>query len=828
MRREPLVLPVAAIATGIFLSHLWPLDVITLLAACAATALLTGLASFCNFRTTATAACLLGFVECGAFLQIVHNPAQPPRLDVPDLSVTILEGCVVEPPALTGDHEAFLLEIGRRARARVNIYSHPGDTMPVLRYGQRLQVQGSLRVPRNFGNPDAFDYSYYLARQEIFWTLSSDQITPLNGACGDWFHRAISDIRMASLDRIATLYRGDRYNTAMMDAVLIGESSGLDRLWTEQYRSTGTFHALVISGSHVAVLAGVLLFLLRLCLVPRLPATLLTVLAAWLYALITGWQAPVIRSAAGMTLFAIGSLFFRKRRMLNLLAAVALFFLVLDPPQLFDPSFQLSFLAVAFLAVFAIPVMEHTSAPLLQAVKDLSNTARDVRMEPAVASHRVELRLYADTLSALLPLPVAVSRAAVCFLTRCLVFFYDLFITSAVIQAGLALPMAMYFHRISFTGLSANAVVVPLLGLVVPVGFAALFTGSHAAASVAAFLLDLSRRTVDWHARYEPNWRIPAPPVLLSFAICLALIFAAVRWKRNWLRWSSIGVLAGLLYVLVTFPFAPRIEPGKLEFTAIDVGQGDALLLVFPNGQTMLMDAGGIPDFARHTSSTTAARMEIGEDVVAPYLWTRGLKRLDVVAISHLHDDHAAGVPAILNDFQVAELWVGATPPCELWTRIQNIARARGTRIRRLHTGNAMQLGGAAIKVLEPSADYVPSAKPGNNDSLVLQIAYRNRSLLLTGDMEKNVEADYALNQPWPHADILKVGHHGSKTSSTAAFLDQVAPGMAIISDGHGNLYGHPSAITIENLEARHVATYRTDLVGLISILTDGQHLWRR
>ena len=831
MPRDPLVFPVAAIAVGILLAHEWPVDTSQLLIAILALTALTGLALFRKFRETALAACLTGFLLCGAFLEIVHNPAQPPKLDVPDLSVTVLEGCVVEPPALTGDHEMFILEIGSHARARINMYAppgaQPGDGLPHLHYGERLQVEGSLRIPRNFGNPQAFDYRYFLARQEIFWTLSSEQVTPLPGSCGDPFHRAISNLRTASLDRIADLYHGDRYNTGMMDAVLIGESSGLDRIWTEQYRSTGTFHALVISGSHVAVLAGFFLFLLRLCFVPRLPATLLTVLAAWLYALVTGWQAPVIRSAAGMTLFAIGSLFFRERRMLNLLAAVALFFLILDPPQLFDPSFQLSFLAVAFLAVFAIPLMEHTSQPLLRAAKDLDDDARDPHLPIAVASHRVELRLYAETLSALLRLPVRASRFVVCLFVRIGVFFFDLFITSAVIQAGLALPMAMYFHRISFTGLSANAVVVPLLGLVVPIGFIALFTNSHIIASIAAFLLDLSRRTVDWHARYEPNWRIPEPPLLLSLAICLALAVASVRWKFVWIRWLSIGALAGLLYALVAFPFAPHLDPGNLEFTAIDVGQGDSLFLSFPDGKTMLMDAGGIPTFSHRGDSPAQSRMEIGEDVVAPYLWTRALKKIDVVAISHLHDDHAAGVPAILNDFQVKELWVGPTPPCDLWTRIQAKARERGTFIRHFQQGDQVAFGGAAIKVLEPSADYIPNAKPGNNDSLVMLIAYRHRTLLLTGDMEKNIEADYALINPWPHADILKVGHHGSKTSSTPDFLDQVHPGLAVISDGHGNLYGHPNRITIENLGARHIGTYRTDQEGLVSILTDGQHLWR-
>ena len=827
MPREPLLFPVSAIALGILLAHEWPVEINLLLLAIFGIAALTALALFRNFRRTAIGGCLACFVFCGAFLQIVHNPAQPPRLDVPDLSVTILSGCVVQPPALTGDREQFMLEIGSHARARVNMYARPGDELPHLHYGQRLEVEGSLRIPHNFGNPQAFDYRYFLARQDIFWTLSSEQITPLPGACGNWFDRTISNLRTASLDRIADLYHGDRYNTAMMDAILIGEGSGLERVWTEQFRSTGTFHALVISGSHVAVLAGVFLFLLRLCFMPRLPATLLTVLAAWLYALVTGWQAPVVRSAAGMTLYAVGSLFFRERRMLNLLAAVALFFLVLDPPQLFDPSFQLSFLAVAFLAVFAIPLMERTSEPLAQAVKDLDDDGRDVHLPVAVASHRVELRLFADTLSALMPLPLRASRFLICAFARIGVFFYDLFITSAVIQAGLALPMAIYFHRVSFTGLSANAVVVPLLGIVVPVGFLALFTGAHWIAAIAAFLLDLSQRTVNFHAHYEPNWRIPSPPLLLSLAICVALALTAVRWTRPFPRWLSIGALAGLLYILIWSPFTPHLSAGKLEFTAVDVGQGDCLFLAFPNGKTMLVDAGGIPVFAHSGNDAPAVRMDIGEDVVAPYLWTRAIKKIDVIAISHLHDDHVGGMPAILNDFEVKELWVGATPPSDTWTRIQAIAHQRGTTIRHLYRGDAMDFGGAHIQVLEPAIDYEPGPAPRNNDSLVFRVAYHHRSILLTGDMEKNIEADFAVTAPWPHADILKVGHHGSKTSSTPDFLDQVHPGLAVISDGHGNLYGHPSRMTLDNLGARHISTYRTDLEGLISIFTDGQHLSR-
>jgi competence protein ComEC len=401
-------------------------------------------------------------------------------------------------------------------------------------------------------------------------------------------------------------------------------------------------------------------------------------------------------------------------------------------------------------------------------------------------------------------------------------------VVSAVMQIGLALPMAIYFHRVSLTGISANAIVVPLLGLAVPVGFLALFTNFHWIAGVAALLLDLSRRTVEWHAHIEPDWRIPSPPLLLSLAICAALAFAAIRWKRPWPRWTAAAALVILLAVLIAYPFAPHVRPHAVEMTAIDVGQGDSIFLAFPDGKTMLVDAGGFPSFGGHESADAApVRMDIGEDVVAPYLWTRALRRIDVVAISHLHSDHVGGMPAVLNDFAVGELWVGVTPDCEIWRNIQSIARQRGTRIRRFQRGAELEFGGAHISVLEPSPDYQPGPEPQNNDSLVLRISYRARSLLLTGDMEKPVEFDVAYSGGWPHADVLKVGHHGSKTSSTPEFLDQVHPALAVISDGYGNLYGHPHATTLAHLGERHILTYRTDQDGLVSIITDGQRVWR-
>ncbi len=811
-------------ACGILLPRVAPFQSGELWCVTAAFALL-GLVALRFSQRLAGACVLLAMFSCGALVMLAHRPEAAPELDTVDGEQVLLSGCVVEPAVLAREREQFTLEMAPQARARVNWYLREGESAPAFRYGQLVEFPAKTRVPHNYRNPGAFDYTHFLARQYIYWTASTPagaQATVLPGRCGSRFWAAIYAIRMAALARIEELYQPSAYNIAMMQAVLIGETSGMERVWTEDFRSTGTFHALVISGSHVAVLAAFLLFLLRICFVPRDWATLATLIAGWLYAFVTGWQAPVVRSAAGMTLFAIGRCFYRQGRMLNVIAAVALIFILADPEQMFDPGFQLSFLSVALIAAMVVPIIEKTSGPLTAGLAKLSDKTSDLRMPPRVAHFRLELRLVVDTVELLLPrLPSRMARWAVTVPMRLGFYLYDLLLTSAVIQIGLALPMAIYFHRISFSGLSANAFAVPLLGVVVPVGFLAVFTNSTLLAGLAAWLLDLSRIAVAWHARWEPNWRIPDPPLWLALAFTAALVAAAIRF-----RWVSVRVVTAaavllLLVVLVVHPFPPVIQPRALEVTAIDVGQGDSLLVAFPDGRIMLVDGGGIPSFGKSANT----RLDVGEDVVAPYLWTRSIRHIDVVALSHAHEDHIGGLAAILRDFDVRELWTGATPPYPSWDRLREEASARGVKVKPLVRGGPFPFGGASVQVLAPSADYVTGNSPKNNDSLVLRLAYGRHSFLLTGDMEKQVEQELLAGDLVRRADVLKVGHHGSRSSSTPGFLDAVHPAFAMISAGFENSYGHPHRQTVENLEERHVWTVRTDRSGLETVISDGRYL---
>jgi competence protein ComEC len=604
----------------------------------------------------------------------------------------------------------------------------------------------------------------------------------------------------------------------MMEAILIGESGKLEKVWTDHFRRTGTYHALVISGLHVTVLAGVLLFLLRLCMLKELPALAIAAVAAWIYAAVSGWSAPVIRAAGGFTLYLIGRYFFRRGRVLNLLAAIGIAYLLYDPGQILDASFQLSFFSVAAIGALAVPLLDATSMKYAKAPREIHDLGRDVRMLPEAAALRVELRLLAETVGLWTPIPARHALTAFAWVTRVSLWVYEMAVVSATVQIALALPMALYFHRISVTGITANLVIVPLLSAVVPVGFAAIFTGFPPFAWAALVMLRWSEAVAGWHVRLEPSLRVPDPPLWLGFMLVAMLTATAfaLRIKSTW-RWPSALSALALFAVLFACPFAPELAPGILELTMIDVGQGDSLFVSLPDGRTMLVDAGGIPAYGRKTKP----RMDIGEDVVSPYLWTRRIRHVDIIAVSHAHEDHIGGLVALLDNFRPGELWTGATPDDERWRGIENHARALGIRVLHRHAGQHS----GNIDIIAPPDGYEPGSAARNNDSLAMRITYGEHSFLLMGDMEKQIEYRLVAANALAKTTVLKVAHHGSRTSSTEDFLNATQPALALISAGYENSFHHPHPDVLERLADHHTSVLRTDAEGLVTVRTDGHRL---
>jgi competence protein ComEC len=403
-----------------------------------------------------------------------------------------------------------------------------------------------------------------------------------------------------------------------------------------------------------------------------------------------------------------------------------------------------------------------------------------------------------------------------------ILFAFEMAVISATIQIGLALPMAEYFHRVSFTGLSANLLIVPAMNAVVPLGFAAIFTGWHWTASLAGALLRFSARVAGWHANLEPAWRVPDPPLWLVLAFAAALIACALLIRRGRWKWPAVTAVLGLFALLLWQPWLHPQATGMLELTAIDVGQGDSLLVTLPRGETMLIDGGGRLVYGRQgKSNVVKSNLDIGEDVVSPYLWSRGIRRIDIMVATHSHQDHIGGLSAIMSNFRPKQLWTGANPPVEL----MELARRLGIPATEKHPSGPLQVSGATLEILAPAEDYM-AEKVGNNDSLVLRITYGSRSFLLTGDMERGIESKLLASGVNLHADVLKVGHHGSRTSSTERFLDAVSPSVALISAGFENSFGHPHPDVLGRLSARHAAVLRTDIDGLVTARTDGHSVF--
>src|SRR5579883_1670205 len=357
--REPLLFPLLALVGGIALSRYIGLTVQEAMLSGVAMAVLSIIAYRKRAWWGAALAGLTALIFVGVLVHMAHQ-RRTPQLDTALDEPMVLEGCVVEPPLFFPDRETFTLELAPHARARVTLSVKDGEQVPSLPYGETVRLAGKVRAPRNFGNPGAFDYAAYLARQDVFWTVSTrpDDLLRQNKQCGSRFWSVVFAVRESAFRRLDRLYPEDHYANGMMRAILLGESTHLEKSWTENFRRTGTFHALVISGLHVTVLAGTLLFLLRLGFVPEIPSLIFTALAAWLYAYVSGMSAPVVRAAGGFTLYLLARFFYRRPRVLNMLAAVGIGYVFEDPEAVFDASFQLSFLSVAVIGWLAAPLLE--------------------------------------------------------------------------------------------------------------------------------------------------------------------------------------------------------------------------------------------------------------------------------------------------------------------------------------------------------------------------------------------------------------------------------------------------------------------------------------
>ena len=806
-----------------------------------AVALALGVAACVCLATPATRAgralCLAALFACGAARVALPPTPAPERVDRLveglDLGVPIrLAGWVRRPPTPLGDADQLVVEVerafdGRRSIGGVAVIARRArEQAPLeLRYGERIELLARLRVLRNYETPGAFDRVLFENRRGIFLRASVRPYTPIHRLEGEggsrleaWLWRARLELR-SSFERLAA-NAADPQSAELVRAMTLGENRGVEPATRGSFERTGAYHVLVVSGLHVGLLAGLVIGLLRLLTAPRWAAGAAGAATAWAYALLLDTALPVTRAAAMLTLYLGATAVYRERNRLNAIAAAGLAFVVYDPALLWEVSFQMSFLSVAVIAGVAAPLLELTLAARGRELGAIWNLDLDLHLPAESAARRVAVRRWLDPLTRLLPAPRPLTTAVLLAPLKLALAAAAVALVSLVLTATLAAPLATHFQRIAGAAPLANLAATPLLAVIAPAGLLALLVESETLFAVAVEAAGALRTALELVQAAAPGLetRVPPPPLwltALSGLACLWCMRALAPGGRR--RAAALAAVGAAALVVAAHPVPPNIERGRLELTALDVGQGEALFLSLPEGVVGLVDAGGMPDY----DGDGVIPYDIGERVVSPYLWSRSIRRLDFLAVTHPDIDHLGGAYAVMRNFRPRELWLPRGVFQEEFAAIVSLARSLGAEVRSIGPSDAFEFGGVRFSSLGAADDRLRR----NDLSLVMLTRFGDHEFLLTGDLEGGGEARLATRLKAMRGEVLKVSHHGSRTSTIPELLDRFEPRVAVISAGYDNVYGHPHAQTLDRLSERGTEILRTDRDGLVSVVSNGTEL---
>jgi competence protein ComEC len=711
-----------------------------------------------------------------------------------------ISGTVTEPPRTEADATRIVLSdlmvktrgiwqpVGGSLRLTV------GERTYDVSYGDTLFFTGTVKGPRNFNNPGGFDYEFSLVRAGISATAFVEKRSQL--LVGDANPYTPIGLMERSRDSVRTFY-DSRFPTpegAVIKALILGERGDIPEQLLDAYYRTGVGHVLAISGSNVGIvyIFTYLFFHAVLVRMGKFPlrhpvrkwASVASLVPVIVYTLLAGLEITVVRATLMICVFVLAILIEKEQQVFNTLVLAALVILLFLPASLFDPSFQLSFVAVLSIIIIYPPLIE----PLRQRFFPIDGVS------PPLLS-RITFRLLQFAL---------VSCAAI---------------------VGLLPLTAYYFHRVTPFALLLNFIVVPLLGpLATSLGLlsvpfvAAAPQVSFFLSLIAAWAVALSNSAVIWTDRLLPRGVVVFGPTILEIMLYYGLIvsvflsFKKVRCARVL---AVLLVLVSMTDVAVTVWH--RFAPGRLEATFLSVGNGDSCVVKLPGGDTIVVDGGG----------RLGNTFDMGEYVVAPFLLNERIGRIDYMVLSHPEQDHAAGLLYLMNNFRVGELWItGDAETSEETAPLIASAHLFGTPVITVDSSTPPRTAGlTTIRVLNPDPPSTNQPADLNNRSLVFCLSYGRFSLLMTGDIANEGIGRILDSGTDLSSSVLKVPHHGSSLSSPLSFLKSVTPRAAIISCGFDNPFGFPREQSLARIRKVGAEVFRTDLDGAVTVVTDGRYL---
>jgi competence protein ComEC len=685
----------------------------------------------------------------------------------------------VKEPGITGDDE------GKAAEA-----------FAFLSYGQRVSLEGTLYEPQTRRNPGGFSYRAYLETQGIAATFY--------GAARDSVHLGVSPelsyLRKASLrikERMSAVLRAflPAREGNMLVGMLFGERRSLGPEMEQLFGSSGVSHLLAVSGLHVGLIAGFFWVTGKRFGLRGWPACLITILFLFAYVYLTGLKPASLRAFVMIALGSVAVQLERHKDLLTALAAAALFTLLYNPLLLFTVSFQLSYAATASLFLLASPLEKKISSILASP----------------------PLKLPTMITSKLSPL-IAVSLAA---------------------QLGILPLGAYYFQEVSIIALLTNILLLPFIAVILGIALTAALLGLLF--PMAGSLLNMANYPLLAYMRVVTSFLgslpfatcelfSPHPLEIIIYYVILVILaqgralltFVSPVYIYLRTKMRPFYLLAALMVpalYLIWFGI-PAAFTRQLEVTFLDVGQGDAIFIRTPEGNNILLDGGGKPEYM-------GAVDEVGHRVVMPFLKYRRVKKLDMVIISHPHEDHFGGLLAVLGSIPVDYLVTsGETSESQYYQELMLLAEKNNISWEIVHKNDSIFFNPSlCFKVLGPPPELLQGTNSDiNNNSLVLQLKYKEISFLFTGDIE-DAAIQCLLQEPQAlDSRVLKVPHHGGNIQNLSPLLEKVAPQAAVITVGK-NSFGHPHQSTLNVLQEKNVEIYRTDLYGAVTLWSDGYNL---
>ncbi|MDD8018414.1 MAG: DNA internalization-related competence protein ComEC/Rec2 [Bacteroidota bacterium] len=688
---------------------------------------------------------------------------------------------LVEVLSISNEYDSVAVE--GKAYLTVTRNRRINESLKVLQYGSIVTCKSLMVSPIESRNPGEFNYKQYLELNNIYATINvygySNVIVSKERQTNFFFEKIIFPSKDFITETITTVMKGDEAN--FLIGLLLGDRTDISEEIKNAFMNTGTIHVLAVSGSHVVLVVAIIFTVFGLLRFPRRVKILCTILAIIYYTYLTGATPSVVRASLMTCVVLLGKFFEERVNVYNALGVSAIILLLIDPKQLFDVGFQLSFSAVFSIVYFY---------PKLNA------------LIPKIPERLEELKL--------------------------LKWVWQAFAVSLAAQIGTIPFTAFYFGKVSLVSFFANLIVVPLVGIIVTIGLSGALLG--VVSLFAASCFSEVNNVLAWFTLAAVRMAEQAPFATVNtalFGLKETIFYSAVigfifnfsnRNIQKRILFATIGAAIIFLFVSIF-----NQQDNHLRVTFLDVGQGDAAVVQFPTGETIVVDGGPI-----------TAGFNAGEKNIIPFLIRSGIPKIDAIITTHPDADHLGGVPYLLKHYTVDEV-IDQTQKAnsKLFFEYDSLKQIKRTSTVMVGT-EALKIPNARLYVLHPTKQFIDTDSTDgyhdlNDASIVIKLVYGKTSFLFTGDAEIPAEEQMTrVYGEFLQSDVIKAGHHGSMSSSSEEFISAIKPTDVVISVGKFNKFKHPSKIVLERYKKLNTAIHRTDMEGAIVFESDGTTITKK